>query len=418
MNHPLMSCPDFRTYFLGRVISAVGDKFYTIALAWWVLSQGGDSGILLGILMASSILPVVLFGPLAGTLADRMNRKTCMLIADGARFFVISVLFTLCLFNRLSLPLLYPLVFCAAMFSPLFEAAANSSIEKLAGTEKLAQATVLNSSVLQLSNIIGATLGGIFLAIAQIKGALLINALTFALSFLFVQNIKTNLGQTEQSKKDSYFSQLREGFVYIVKDNRSIGYVLLLYAISNFFASSILFFIPFTVKFFYQQSVTWVAILEGSLAGGFVIVSFILSFIPQGGNVYWRSFIGGWFVAGAFALFTIGEPVLAACGLFFMGVAISWSGSAMQVFFQNTVTNEMKGRFFALMSTLIYVGFPLTFIFNGFLLNMFSLQQLLIFNGIAVLIVNFGFLVIPKYELSREVFESVLAAKNQAKQDG
>ena len=387
---------------MGRMISAVGDKFYTIALAWWVLSRGENSGILLGILMASSILPVVLFGPIAGTLVDRMNRKTCMLIADGARFFFISILFALCMFDRLSLPLLYLLVFCAATFSPLFEAAANSSIVKLAGTEKLAQATALNSSVLQMSNIFGATLGGIFLAISRIEGAMLVNALTFALSFLFVWNIKTNLGQTEQRKKDSYLAQLREGFVYIVKDNRPIGYVLLLYAISNFFASSILFFIPLAVKLLYHQTVTWVAILEGSMAGGFVVVSLILSFIPRGGNVYLRSFVGGWFVAGAFALFTLGEPVLAACSLFFMGVAISWSGSAMQVFYQNTVKNEMKGRFFALMSTLVYSGFPLTFIFNGFLLNMFSLKQLLIFNGIAVLIVNFGFLVIPKYDFPRE----------------
>ena len=401
-NHPLIACSDFRKYFLGRVISAVGDKFYTIALAWWVLSLGGNSGILLGILMASSILPVVLFGPIAGTLADRMNRKICMLIADGARFFFISVLFTLCMFDRLSLPLLYLLIFCTAMFSPLFEAAANSSIVKLAGTEKLAQATTLNSSVLQLSNIIGATLGGVFLAIARIEGAMLVNALTFVLSFLFVWNIKTNLGQTEQRKKGSYLAQLREGFVYIAKDNRPIGYVLVLYAISNFFASSILFFIPLAVKFLYQQNVTWVAILEGSMAGGFVVVSFVLSFIPKGGNVYWRSFIGGWFVTGAFALFIVGDPILAACSLFFMGVAISWSGSAMQVFFQKSVKNEMKGRFFALMSTLIYSGFPLTFIFNGFLLNMFSLQQLLIFNGIAVLIVNFGFLFIPKYEFPGE----------------
>jgi MFS family permease len=110
-NHPLIACSDFRKYFLGRSISAVGDKFYTIALAWWVLSQGENSGVLFGILMASSILPVVLFGPMAGTLADRMNRKKCMLIADGARFFFISVLFILCMFDWLSLPLLYLLVF-------------------------------------------------------------------------------------------------------------------------------------------------------------------------------------------------------------------------------------------------------------------------------------------------------------------
>ncbi|ATW27858.1 MFS transporter [Candidatus Formimonas warabiya] len=408
INHPLMSCPDFRKFFFGRVISAVGDKFYTIALAWWVISSEGNSGILLGILMASNILPVVLFGPVAGTLVDRMNRKTCMIIADIARFFSISIILILYLLDWLSLPLLYILVFCTSMFSPLFEAAANSSLENLTGREKLAQATALNSSVLQLSNIIGATLGGIFLAIAQVQGAMLVNALSYAVSLLFVWNIKTNLRQPERQKKEPYLSQLREGFVYVIKGNRTIGYVLALYAISNFFASSILFFIPLVVKSLYHETVTWVAILEGSMAGGFVVVSLVLSFMQKGGNVYWRSFVGGWVIAGAFTLLVMDNPMIAACGLFCMGVAISWSGSAMQVLYQKSVSNEMKGRFFALMSALVYAGFPLTFLCNGFLLNLFSLKQLLIFNGVAVLIVNFGFLVIPKYQMKDETaYEAV-----------
>lgn len=373
-----------------------------IALAWWVLSQGGNSGVRLGILMAASILPIVLFGPLAGTLADRMDRKQCMLIADAARFFIIAILFVLCALNCLSLPLLYLLVFAAGMFAPLFEAAATSSIVKLAGSEMIAQATALNSSVLQLSNIIGAALGGAFLATTHITGAMFFNAVTFAASFLFVWKIKTDLRQTEKREPEPYLSQLREGFAYIAKENRPIGYVLALYALSNFFASAILFFIPVAVKSFYHQTVTWVAVLEGSMAAGFVAVSIVLSFIPKGGNVYWRSFIGGWFITGAFVLFVAGNLPFAAAGLFVMGVAIAWSGSAMQVFYQTHIRDDMKGRFFALMSTVVYAGFPLTFLANGFLMDFFSMKQLVIFNGIAVFIVNIGFLIIPKYQVTRE----------------
>jgi MFS family permease len=352
--------------------------------------------------MASSILPVVLFGPLAGTLADRMDRKKCMLIADGARLIVVAVLYLLCAAHRLSLPLLYLLVFGAAIFVPLFEAAATSSLVNLAGTEKVAQVTALNSSVLQLSNIIGATLGGLFLAMARIEGAMLVNALTFALSFVFIWQIQTDLARSERAKKEPYFAQLCEGFVYITKDNRIIGYVLMLYALSNFFASTILLFIPVAVKTFYQQSVSWVAVLEGSMAAGFVVVSIALSFIQKGGNVFRRSFIGGWFIAGAFGLLTAGNLIFAAAGLFIMGVAIAWSGTSMQVFYQRNVRDDMKGRFFALMSALVYAGFPLTFLLNGFLMNQFPLNLLVIFNAVMVLIVNFGFLFIPKYEVLRK----------------
>ena len=85
-NHPLVLFRDFRHLFAGRLISSIGDKFFTIALAWWVISQGdADSRINLGILMALNLLPIVLFGPFMGTLVDRFDRRKCMLLADLCR---------------------------------------------------------------------------------------------------------------------------------------------------------------------------------------------------------------------------------------------------------------------------------------------------------------------------------------------
>ena len=102
--HPLALFADFRRLFAGRVVSAVGDKFFSIAIAWWVLSEAGaDSKLHLGLIMAVNVLPVVVFGPLLGTLSDRTNKRRVMLAADAARAALVLTLALLLWSGRLSL---------------------------------------------------------------------------------------------------------------------------------------------------------------------------------------------------------------------------------------------------------------------------------------------------------------------------
>jgi hypothetical protein len=41
VENPLFAFKNFRRFFIGRMISAVGDKFFTLAVAGWVIAQGG-----------------------------------------------------------------------------------------------------------------------------------------------------------------------------------------------------------------------------------------------------------------------------------------------------------------------------------------------------------------------------------------
>jgi len=82
--NPLILFPDFRRLFISRIISAIGDKFFTLSLMWWVVSlPNGKFG--LSLAMAATFLPVVIFSPVMGTMADRHNKKYLMLLADFLR---------------------------------------------------------------------------------------------------------------------------------------------------------------------------------------------------------------------------------------------------------------------------------------------------------------------------------------------
>lgn len=396
--HPLALFPDFRKLFAGRVVSAVGDKFFTIALTWWVIEQGGEnSKFLLGMLMAANMAPIILLGPLLGTIVDRVNKKVCLLAADILRMVLIMTLAFLLYREELTLPLVYLLCIGISSLAPLFESAANSVLLTLTDRDHLEQAVAVNSSVLQLSNTIGAALSGIFLAAVGMLGAFIANSLSFLASFFLVLAVRADL-KPVLKQKESYFTQLREGIHYL-KNNRPIFSILIIFAASNLFASSMLLFMPLAVRFIFHQSVTWVAVFEGSLAAGAVLTALVMSFANSRGCAYRRAFAGGVVIGAAFIIVAVvRNEAIAAGALFCFGMAMVYSGTAIQALFQREIPEAMKGRFFAIFTTACYSTMPVTLFLNGVLSQMIELPVLITANGMMVMIITVAFLFIPRVE--------------------
>src|SRR5262245_10275426 len=75
---------DFRSLFVGQLISQTGDWFNSVALFTLLLSLTG-SGEAVGLILIIKLLPSFFVGPLAGVVVDRFNRKTIMIVADVVR---------------------------------------------------------------------------------------------------------------------------------------------------------------------------------------------------------------------------------------------------------------------------------------------------------------------------------------------
>ena len=66
--------------------------------------------------------------------------------------------------------------------------------------------------------------------------------------------------------------------------------------------------------------------------------------------------------------------------------------------FQSVVPDEMKGRFFAVLTTLAYAVLPLTFMLNGVLAEKYSIGFSIALNSSAVLALSFIILLLPRIE--------------------
>src|ERR1035437_5150099 len=69
---------NFRLYLSGQTVSQAGTWMQTVGQAWLVLHLT-DSGTALGVVVALQALPVLLFAPLGGLVADRVNKRKLLI---------------------------------------------------------------------------------------------------------------------------------------------------------------------------------------------------------------------------------------------------------------------------------------------------------------------------------------------------
>lgn len=71
LQNPVFVFADFRSMYLAKLVSNIGERFFVIAISWWILhSPVENSSSLLGFIMGAAIVARILFGPVMGVYAD------------------------------------------------------------------------------------------------------------------------------------------------------------------------------------------------------------------------------------------------------------------------------------------------------------------------------------------------------------
>lgn len=367
-----------------------------MAIAWWALNNAPEHGKLhLGFIMAVTFLPVIIFGPFLGAVTDRHNKRHTMLLADLGRMFLVLTLGIFTYTGHLQLWILYMLCFCISGFGPMFEASVAGSLLKLTSPQHLGAATATDSSVSQISAVFGSALGSFFIAAIGTAGAFFFNSFTYFLSFVFVWFITTNLN-SDANENSLYFSELKHGFAYIF-ENKPVLYLMLSFSIFNFFVGPILIIIPMLVKYILNDSVKWLAILETFFALGSAITALSLSFKSNYKNIYLWFFASLIIVAMSFGAIAFTQNKFIMCALLFIcGCALGLGNAVALTLFQYEVPQNLKGRFFAVLTTVSYAVLPLTFMVNGLLADKVSVKFIIQANSTAVLLLSVLILFIPQ----------------------
>ena len=176
---------EFRGLIVAQVTSEWGDHIARVALASLVLRRT-DSAFLAVLAFAVSFVPAVFGSALLGSLADRLPRKVILLGCDAARLAVMALLALLAV-SSTPIWVLLALLLVAESFSAPFEVAQRSVVpDVLTDPRHYLAGNSLMRMLFQLDQVIGICLAGVVLLAIGERWGLLLNASTFAVSFLVI----------------------------------------------------------------------------------------------------------------------------------------------------------------------------------------------------------------------------------------
>jgi predicted MFS family arabinose efflux permease len=182
---------DFRRLWTGQVVSEIGDWLNNIAVLALAIELAGPArqGHAVAVYAIARHLPLFVFGPVAGVVVDRADRRRVMIAADIARA-VLALGFLLA--QKFStLPLIYAVGASLFSVSAFFNAAKRATLPNLVSrTDDLLAANSLSASTTAATIAVGSALGGLVATFAGRETVFVINAATFLLSAVMISRIR------------------------------------------------------------------------------------------------------------------------------------------------------------------------------------------------------------------------------------
>ena len=169
---------NYRLYFAGQLLSLMGTWIQTVAQSWLVYQLTG-SAVLLGTVSFATQVPILLLAPLAGTLADRMDRRRLILTTQSALMALAIALAGLTLTGVIAVWHILVLATLQGIVNSFDMPARQSFVVEMVGKEDLPNAIALNSTMFNSARMIGPAVGGLLVALVGEGWCFLVNAASF-----------------------------------------------------------------------------------------------------------------------------------------------------------------------------------------------------------------------------------------------
>ena len=211
---PLSENRDFWVLLSTQGISSIGDAVSFTALPLLVLALTG-SGLAMGLVGALQTLPDLVFGMVAGVLADRADRKRMMFIADLGRAFLTALIPLSVLLGGPTMVVILIVAAPMSVLRSLFLAGYTASVPALVGRPMISRANSYFEAIYSIGYILGPAVAGILASTIGPGRTLAIDAVSFGLSSIGLLFVRRDLRAPIDRPRERIVTEIREGIEYI-----------------------------------------------------------------------------------------------------------------------------------------------------------------------------------------------------------
>ncbi|GAA4929567.1 MFS transporter [Mucilaginibacter defluvii] len=378
---------NYRLFFFGQSFSLIGTWMQKTAVSWVVYALT-HSEFMLGVTMFASLFPSFILSFLGGVVADRYDRYKVLLITQIASMVQALLLTLLVYFKQYEVWQIISLSVVLGIINA-FDVPARQSLvyEMIDNKEHLPNALALNSSMVNLSRLIGPGIAGLLIEKFGEDVCFGLNTLSFIAVIGSLLAMRLPKYQPKPHGKD-VVADLKEGFTYI-KNTPSIGFILLMLCLMSVLVLPFSTLIPVYARDIFKGTASTFGVIDSVIGLGAFAGAIFLASLKPGSNLKLILAINTLVLGAGLALFSH-EEIYPVALVFAM---ISGFGMMSQVTISNTVIQttvspDMRGRVISFYAMVLFGLQPIGGLLIGTVSQYINAQNTLLAEGIAALLIG------------------------------
>jgi MFS family permease len=355
----------FRLLWGARAVSFLGDSLGLVALMLHVAETTGQALAVALLLLAGDFAPALL-GPLAGTVADRLDRRRVMVgceLLQGALVAATALWLP-------SLPALLVLVGLRSVAGQVFQPASRAAVPALVREPELERANAAVGVATNGGETLGPLVAALLLPVLEVRGVLLVDAATFLVSAVLLRFLPAMPGTVPGlGRQASFLADAGGGLRYVWAEPTvrvvTLGYVAIV-ACNGIDDVALVFLATDTLGAGEGAVGLLLAAVGVGLLAGYALLSRTRGRLPMTALL-----LGGFAVSSAGNLLTgLAWAVAAAfCVQAVRGLGIAALDVAATTLVQRIVPPRLLGRVFGTLYGGIGVAAALAYLLGGLLLD-------------------------------------------------
>ena len=291
---------DFRFVWAGNFVAIGAQWLQLFTIGWLVHHITGGNAVLTGTVVGIRTLPVLLVGPWAGVLADRLDRRKVVMVTQAVMAVAAALFAFLVIASDLdaevpSGPLRWwhPFVYMtiAGVAHCIIQPVRQAMVANTVPRNALASALALNGMVYPSTRVIAPAIGGLLVATLGFKWNFFIEAVLYLVIVLLLVPVRLPYRANGPRRHASAWSSLLDGLRY-VRGEKRILQLIVMSLIPNFVFQPLIYVLPVFTTEVLNRDVDVGGLLAAAVGVGGVIAAFFIALVGYVVKKGWAVFFG------------------------------------------------------------------------------------------------------------------------------
>jgi MFS transporter, DHA3 family, macrolide efflux protein len=408
---------NFFVLWAGQLASLLGSEVVSFVITWYITDYTKNV-LYLSLMMLLTFVPRILLSPLAGALADRMNRKLLLMASDALQALTTLILIFL-LLSGLSLNVVWLLIgfnTLRAVFQALQAPAYMSILPQMVPRDKYSNVNGLTQLFQSLIQLAAPFLGSVLFTSLGLGHSLWIDIITFAIAFALLLTVKIppapkgeNLAvepgsQGPPQEKEGFWASLKSGYLTITAI-AGLFPIIIIMASSNFLLTPFNTLSTYLINVVHEGDSIDMAWVSGAFQAGMILGSIVVSVKKE-----WKhktvaiivSLLSLWVGTILYALAPKGNFLWLSIAGFIITFLLPIGATMAITMIQLSVPHEKMGRVTAFFSSFNSAAMLVGLLVSGPLAAWAGAVTLIVATGVVGIAANLGVFFFTKMRLVEE----------------